>query len=344
MSIISQMGGLTNEQLTHTITDMGDSVIDGLFQRMPLLDIMRTKADIIDGGWNKVEVIGVREHGVVTNFATGREQIDLTSQDTTEQAVFGFHRFAFAVQITDKEETENSGSKALIKIAETRYNSVLGAMMRRVNRQLVVGGTDIAGIGSLNGAAGGLLEMGEDAFQIASGGAVGGLARSLTPVLRNRAKNSGGTFSLDDLYDLEIEVGLRRPEMSDNSPHHIILCSPAFLREYRSALQPQERYIKENVLDARGPARLAFGGSFITPDIELQGVNVSWEGGGAVPLSAYMLNLDGVKLCTYGSANFAFSGFIDMPGYQGRYGTVTYHGGLTANHLYSQGVLVNAHA
>lgn len=352
MSLPGSLTSISNDVLSTTLSDVSGEIVDGLFQRTPLLNIVRQKQELEQFGFNKHMSISVRDPSVVTNFQTGREAIDLTTQDTTEHFEFRYHSFAYPVQITDLEARENSGPKAIIDLAEKRYKESMSAVLRLFNRQLVVGGTDISGIGTFNGdaAEGGFIAMASAAAQLANPGSVptvGGRQRDLAPVIRNHGVNSGGTFALSDLWDLEARIAQRAPEGGDGSNFHIVLCSREFYVNYRATLQPNERYIDASKLDGMGPMVLAFGGNILTHDIELDGVTVDWlnvdgSTAAAAPLSAYMLNLDGIKLHTHSDADFSFSGFGSMPGYAGKYGTITYHGALCANSLMSSGVIVDA--
>jgi hypothetical protein len=60
--------------------------------------------------------------------------------------------------------------------------------------------------------------------------------------------------------------------------------------------------------------------------------------------SMMMLNLDGIQLHIHKDADFSFTGFENVTGYDGRYGKVLFMGGLVANHLGSSALLTNMEA
>ena len=57
--------------------------------------------------------------------------------------------------------------------------------------------------------------------------------------------------------------------------------------------------------------------------------------------SMMMLNLDGIQMHIHKDADFSFTGFENVTGYDGRYGKVLFMGGLVANHLGSSALLTH---
>ena len=64
--------------------------------------------------------------------------------------------------------------------------------------------------------------------------------------------------------------------------------------------------------------------------------------GGTGINSMMLLNLDGICMYTHSGADFTFTGFENISGYDGRYGRILFMGGLTSNHLGSSALYINA--
>ena len=66
-------------------------------------------------------------------------------------------------------------------------------------------------------------------------------------------------------------------------------------------------------------------------------------GAAADAINSFMLlNLDGICLYVHDGADFTFTGFENISGYDGRYGRILFMGGLTGNHVGSSGLITNA--
>jgi hypothetical protein len=113
-----------------------------------------------------------------------------------------------------------------------------------------------------------------------------------------------------------------------------VLLSEEAMANYRRSLFDKERYINEKTLDG-GRMQLAFGGAVVEQDLEL-----GFDYGGDT-VSGYFLNFDGVKLCMHKDADFAVSPFEHISGTTARAAQLYVKMQLIADHLGSQGILLN---
>jgi len=337
------LSGISNDILSTTIYEIADEVSEGLFETTPFLSVSRKlgKQKKFSGGYKLVVPVETKEHSQVTVLDSGWEALDLSVQDFTEQAEYDWTRLAMPVLISGREEAENSGERAIIDLAEARYKNALSALMRQVNQQVVRGGTAFGGsMATLNGntassfgQATGFLE---DAAVGAQGNLMGGLARGTVPGLNNQFRNVGGTVALLDMYNLEADASTLLPAGGDGGRFHLTLASLGGYSRYRQLLQNNERYVDATTLDASGISSIRFSSGIIVPDRQM---DVATAGAGAN--SFMMLNLDGIQLYTHEGADFDFTGFENISGYDGRYGRILWMGGLTANHLGSSALITN---
>jgi hypothetical protein len=219
-------------------------------------------------------------------------------------------------------------------------------MMRELNRQIVQGNVSaFSSVTSLNGNTGfgglstGFLEADVVGSQ---GNTVGGLARGSVVGLNNQFKDGGGTVAdiIKNLYTLEAEASTLLPAGGDGGRFHLTLASMTAYAAYRSALFANERFIDVKSLDAAGVQSLAFSSGVMMPDRDIGFGQTSSPS--SVENSFMLLNLDGIFLDTLEGADFAFTGFMDYPGYDGRYGQIVWQGGLCAGHLGSSALYMNA--
>jgi hypothetical protein len=344
--------GITNDLLSSTIYNVHDQIVDGLFQTSPFLSVSKKlgKIKYHEGSFKLVVPIETQEQTTSTQITTGWEPVNMAVQEISQQAQYDYSRVVRPVLISGKEEASNRGEKAIINLAEARHKAAIQALMRELNRQIVQGGVSaFSGVTSLNGNTGyggsntGFLEAAlpnTSASPTSQTNTVGQLARGLVPGLNNQFVDGGGTVAdiLKNLYTLEAQASTLLPAGGDGGRFHLTLASMKAYAAYRNALFANERFIDAKSLDAAGVQSLAFSSGVMMPDRDI-GFGQSST---SVENDFMLLNLDGIFLDVLNGADFAFTGFMDYPGYDGRYGQIVWQGGLCAGHIGSSALYVDA--
>jgi hypothetical protein len=341
--------GISNDILSTIIYEIKDEVAEGLFETTPFLSVARKlgKVKSFSGGYKLVVPVETKEHSLVTVLDSGWEALDLSVQDFTEQAEYDWTRIAIPVLISGREEAENSGERAIIDLAEARYKNAMSALMRQVNKQIVQNTSSFPSLGSLNGStisdggtgAGGVstgfLEAVAPASQVNT---MGTLSHSLAIGLQNQFLDGAGSFAVAEMFELEAKASTVMPAGGDGGRFYLTLASPSAYVAYRNALFSQERFVDAKTLDASGISSLQFSSGVIMPDR-----NLVKAGAAANEKNSFMmLNLDGIQLQVHSGADFEFTGFENISGYDGRYGRILFMGGLTASHLGSSALYTDA--
>jgi len=334
---------ISNELLSSTLFSIRDGEVDELFQRVPFLDFAKRLGGIEyeDGGIKIQRPLAVSNHSTITQLATGYEPVSLAVQDVMQPALYEWSDFVAPIVITKKEELENSGEKAIVKIVEARMRNVMGLLRREINRQLVAGDSAVlTSLGTLNGVATttGFLEQGAPT---AAGqtNLVGGLARSLVPDgngLFNRIFNANNVFGTDGIrgmHQIASETSARAP-MGDIK---LVLASEAGYANYRRAMFTQERYIDEKQLNA-GYMSLAFGNAAVVQDVFMP---LNTATGANLQATMYFINFDGIKLVMHSDGDLVVSPFEYIPGTTARSAQIYWKGQLIADNLSSCALLFN---
>lgn len=334
---------ISNELLSSTLFSIRDGEVDELFQRVPFLDFAKKLGGIEyeDGGIKIQRPLAVSNHSTITQLATGYEPVSLAVQDVMQPALYEWSDFVAPIVITKKEELENSGEKAIVKIVEARMRNVMGLLRREINKQLVAGDSAVlTSLGTLNGVATatGFLEQGAPT---AAGqtNTVGGLARSLVPDgngLFNRIFDAGaafGTNGIRGMHQIAAETSARAP-MGEVK---LVLASEAGYANYRRALFAQERYIDEKQLNA-GFMSLAFGNAAVVQDVFMP---TNAAVGANLEATMYFINFDGIKLVMHSDGDLVVSPFEYIPGTTARSAQIYWKGQLIADNLASCALLFN---
>jgi len=333
---------ISNDLLSSTLYSIRDSEVDELYQKVAFLDGVKKAGGVetIPGGIKIQRPLSIAEHSSITQLSTGYEPVSLAVNDVLRPAIYEWCDFTAPIVVTKKEEMENSGEFAIVKIVEARMKSVMGMLRRELNGQILANNSAIlTNLETLNGDAGGsgsatgFLEHADPTIPGSQTNTVGGISKTTFPVpgWLNQFRNAGGAFTLDDMYQLYIPANSVAPS---GDVSHVIM-SNAGLAAYRNALFAQERYIDTTKLDG-GRMGLAFNGALCEQDPQM-GFASSVAGN----VDGYMLNYDGIKLVFHTDGDFAVSPFEHISGTTARAAQLYVKVQLVADFLGGQGVLVN---
>ena len=337
---------ISNDLLSSTLYSIRDTEVDELYKKVAFLDGVRRAGGVETepGGIKIQRPLSIQEHSTITQLATGYEPVSLAVNDVLRPAIYDWADFTAPIVITKKEEMENSGEYAIVKILEARMKSVMGMLRRELNKQVLRGDSAVlTALNTLNGdgpAAGGIgSDTGflEPLVPVTGGqnNIVGGVSKATfatIPGWQNQFSNAGGTLAMTDLYNLYIAANSVAPS-GDIS--HLIMSDSAF-SQYRNLLFTQERFVQTDKLDG-GRMALAFNGAVAEQDPEM-GFTNSVAGN----VDAYMLNYDGIKLVFHSEGDVAVSPFEHISGTTARAAQLYVKVQLVADHLGGQGVLINA--
>ena len=333
---------ISNDLLSSTLYSIRDSEVDNLYKKVAFLDGVRRAGGVeTESGGIKIQrPLSIAEHSTITQLATGYEPVSLAVNDVLRPAIYDWADFTAPIVITKKEEMENSGEYAIVKILESRMKSVMGMLRRELNKQVLRGDSSVlSAVNTLNGDVGigsatGFLEHLSPALPSAQSNVVGGISKATfqVPGWLNQFANAGGTLAMTDLYDLYIAANNVAPS---GDVSHLIMSNDAFA-QYRNLLFAQERFVQTDKLDG-GRMSLAFNGAVAEADPEM-GFASSVAGN----CDAYMLNYDGIKLIFHSEGDFAVSPFEHISGTTARAAQLYVKVQLVADHLGGQGVLINA--
>jgi hypothetical protein len=334
---------ISNDLLSSTLYSIRDGEVDQLFQKTAFLDNAKKMGGIEyeDGGIKIQRPLALENHSSITELATGYEPVNLAVNDVLRPAIYEWADFTAPIVITKKEELENSGEKAIVKILEARMRSVMSLLRRELNKQLLAGtSTVLSSVNTLAGnQTGGFLEAETIGTQSNTVGGISKTTYASTTGWQNQVFDVGAAFGTDGIRGMQ-EIAIKAGSVAPIGDIQCVLLSEAAMANYRRALFNQERYINEKTLDA-GRMQIAFGGAVVEQDLELGFAYNSAAFGNAF-LSGYFLNYDAIKMCFHKDADFAVSPFEHVTGSTARAAQIYVKMQLIADHLGSCGVLFDA--
>jgi hypothetical protein len=200
---------ISNDLLSSTLYSIRDGEVDELFKKNAFLDMCKKKGGVEyeDGGIKIQRPLSLAEHSTITQLATGYEAVSLAVQDVLRPAVYEWCDFTAPIVITQKEELENSGEKAIVKILEARMRSVMQMLRKELNKQILIGNSAIlTSMNTLNGnVATGFFEADDVGTQ---GNVVGGVSKATyaaTTGWQNNAADLGANFGTTGIVAMQRE-------------------------------------------------------------------------------------------------------------------------------------------
>lgn len=332
---------ITNDLLSTTLRAIRDEYVDQLYKKTAFLSAAKqfNGIEYEDGGTKVTQPLNIVEHSSITEYPTGYEPTNIAVRDALRGADYIWTDFSAPVVITHKEELENRGERAIVRILEARTQNVFGILRRETNKQILAGNsTVLLNLNTLNGVSSttGFLENLDAGAQTNVVGGVSKLTYQNTRGWQNQratASSAFGTNGLGAMNDIYIAANNVAPVGEIN----VIIASLALMNNYKKKLQAQERYIDEKTLDA-GRMALAFAGAMVEQDSDMP----TNAGVGTDEFSAYFLNFSGIKLVIHSDADYSTGDFVMGQGNQARVAHIYHKCQLTARHLGGQGVLVDA--
>jgi len=317
-----------------TLRYLVDKKVMTTWQKMAFLEETRRAGGIenYQGGYSIERIIGVNDPHVTTELVSGYEALNLTTGDSTVNAVYNASRFIHPIIISNKALDENNGKQKVASLMEKRVDLGLLDFMKKLNRQVLLG--NVAGVTSLNTlngqVAGGFLEGVARASQT---GTVGGLSKATNGEgWRNAFGDAGAAFSTDGKTAMD-NIWTEVVSFGQSAGKKYIIASPASFRNYKRVLFAQERYVDQKSLDG-GVMRLMYDGAPIALD---PAMDFSAFG---TQFSMYFLDADAVKLAILGKKYFSVEPFERNILNDTQVANIVFHGQLIADALAPCGVLI----
>jgi hypothetical protein len=335
---------ISNDLLSSTLYSIRDGEVDELYKKVAFLDGVRKYGGVEteDGGIKIQRPLSLAEHSSITQLATGYEPVNLAVNDVLRPAIYDWCDFVAPIVVTKKEEMENSGDKAIVKIVEARMKSVMGMLRRELNKQILQGNSAVlTAMNTLNGDTAGGTGFLEPETPADQTNVVGGISKVTFPVggWLNQFFDVAGAFATNGLKGLTELTTNAQTVAPMGDIKHVIMSTKCFAL-YRESLRAQERYIDMKTLDG-GRLGLAWAGAVAEAD-PIMGFASNSSTAGAGFNSAYLLNYDGVKLVFHSDGDFAVSPFEHISGTTARSAQLYVKAQLVADFLGGQGLLFDA--
>ena len=339
--------------LSTTLMAYRATLVDNIFKSSAFLAALRkyNGVDYQNGGERIWIPLMYEENSTVKSYS-GYETLDTTPQDGITSAFYPWCEIAGTISISRKEERQNSGESALLKLLQVKTTQAEMSMKNEVNSQLILGtvssATFVPGNSTKDLFPLGYFLSKDNESDPTTGGNVGNISRASyswwrhrTAVADNSSVDTGNAFALDiDTY-AGLKVGLKRmynycARGADGSGPNLCVMDQNTYETYENAMDQQVRYYDTDLADM----------GFDT--IRLKGANCIWDelvpdvDSGTAALTtgtAFFLNTKFYKLVIDSQTDFVTTPFIEPENQTARTAKVLFMGNSTISNPRKCGVM-----
>ena len=333
-------------------------LVDNVFKSNALLAAMRKfdGIDYQDGGERVAMPLMYGENATFKSYS-GYGIIDTTPQEGITTAFYPWTEIGGSITISRREERQNSGEAAILKLLKSKIQQAEMSIQSQVNKQLVQG--TVSGTQFIPGnSAKDLLPLGyflekDNTGNPAAGGNVGNISRAAVDGLGNTwwkhrtatagsaSVDTGNSFALAVTTWKGVETGWKRmwdycKRGADGTGPNIILADQISAETYESALNEKVRYTDTELAD------LGFS------NVKCRGAVVLWDelipdiytGTAAITVgTAFYLNTRFLKLIIDKQTDFVTTPFVEPENQTAKTAKVLFMGQLGCSNLRKIGVL-----
>lgn len=344
--------------LSSTLMAYRPKLVDNVFKSRALLAALRKfdGIDYQDGGERVQMPLMFGENTTVKSYS-GYGILDTTPQEGVTSAFYPWTEIGGTITISRREERQNSGEAAILKLLKVKIQQAEMSIQSQVNKQLVQGTVSGTQFVPGNGAKdlyplGYFLEK-NNASNPAAGGNVGNISRAVTDsagntwwlhktaVADSASVDTGNSFALSISTWKGMETGFKRmwdfcSRGADGTGPNVILADQFSAETYESALNEKVRYTDTELAD------LGFA------NVKCRGAVVLWDelvpdiDNGTVALTAgtaFFLNTRFLKLIIDKQTDFVTTPFIEPENQTAKTAKVLFMGQLACSNLRKLGVL-----
>jgi len=337
--------------LSTTLMAYRPTMIDNIFKSSAFLAALRKYDGISyqDGG-ERVQIPLMYEENDTFKSYSGYEVIDVKPQDGITSAFYPWTEIGGTISISRREERQNSGEAAILKLLEAKTMQAEMSIKSKVNQQLIQGTVSSSTFVPGNSAKD-LFPLGyflrkAPATDPTTGGNVGNISASTYSWWRPKVANFNTTVGTGEAFGLAVTtwkglvIGLKRlwnycSRGADGSGPNLVIGTQNVYEMYESALDQNVRYLDTDLAD------MGFD------NIKLKGATVIWDelvpdlytGTTAIAVgTVFMLNTKFYKLVIDSQTDFITTPFIEPENQTAKTAKVLFMGQATVSNARKNGM------
>jgi hypothetical protein len=330
--------------LSTTLSAYRPTLVDNIFKANAFLAGLKAYGGIdYQGGGERVQVPLMYEQNDTFKSYSGYTQLSVKPQDGISSAFFPWTEIGGTITISRREERQNSGEAALLKLLESKIMQAEMSIKATVNQQLIQGtvssSTFVPGNDSLDLFPLGYFLRYAPNTDPVSGGNVGNIAAATYSWWRPNIATFGGSAATGHKFGLTVttyaglKVALYRlynytSRGADGSAANLIVTNQETYETYENSLDTQKQYMDESL------ATMGF------TNVKLKGATMVWDelvpdlytGTAALTTgTAFFLNTKFYKLIIDKETDFVTTQFVEPENQTAKTAKVLFMGQATVS-------------
>tara|TARA_R110000765_G_C18913530_1_gene605179 strand:- start:603 stop:1706 length:1104 start_codon:yes stop_codon:yes gene_type:complete len=337
--------------LTTTLFKYRPTMVDNIFKDSAFLAALREfgGVEMQNGGERIAQPLMYGTNSTIKSYSN-YQTLDTTPQEGMTTAFYDWREIGGTISISRKEERQNSGEAAILKLLEKKIGQAEMSMRETLNSQLLQGtvssATFIPGNDNKDLHPLGYFLRKLNATDPTTGGNVGNIAgasnswwRHQTAVLNSASVDTGNSFALNVTTYAGMKVALRRmynhcSKGSGGSPNLVVMDQTTF-ETYENALDVNIRFTN-TALGELGFDTIKLRGATciwdeVVPDID--NGTTSLTGG-----TAFFLNTKFYKLVIDSETDVEVTPFIEPENQTAKTAKILFMGNATVSNMRKLGV------
>lgn len=341
--------------LSTTLYAYREKMVDNIFKSNAFLAAMRMYGGIEyqDGGERIAQPLMYEENDTFKSYR-GYDTLDVKPQDGLTTAFFEWAEIGGTISISRREERQNSGEAAILKLLEKKILQAEMSIKAQVNSQTLLGtvssnkfipgneGKDLLPLGyflpkdnSADPSGTGVVNVGNIARATYS------WWRPRTAVLDSGSKDTGNDFALNVSTYAGLRAGLYRmynfcTRGADGSSPNLVVTDQVTFETYENSLDQLKRYRQNDDLASMG-----------FDNVKLKGATLIWDelvpdvdtGAAAITKgTAFFLNTKFYKLTIDKETDFVTTPFVEPENQTAKTAKVLFMGQTCVNNYRKIGV------
>ena len=338
--------------LSTTLFNYRDQMVDNIFKDSAYLAALREFGGIDrqNGGERIAQPLMYGKNSTVKSYQN-YETLDTTPQEGMTTAFFDWREVAGTISISRKEERQNSGEAAILRLLEKKTMQAQMSMREELNRMLlqgVVSGSElIPGNDNKDLHPLAYFLRKDNTANPGTGGNVGNISaaeswwRHNTAVLDSGSTDTGNAFALAVTTYAGLKVALRRmynycSRGSGGSPNLIVTDQTTF-ETYENALDTAIRFQSTKMGDLGFDTVKLRGAEVIWDEVipDVDGGNLLADGNAG---TAFFLNTDYYKLVIDEETDIVTTPFVEPENQTAKTAKVLFMGNASVSNMRKLGV------
>lgn len=302
-----------DQLLTTTLSAVRKTLSDSVFTGIPaFMWLLQKGRKTEDGGATIVQPLMYGKNTTAKSYS-GYGIIDTTPQDGLTAAQYEWKQYAATITISGREEMQNRGDKAKVKLLESKVKQAEMSLRDKMDQNIWA---------TAQGLSTDFLPI---PLIVDASTSIGDISKSANTWWRGQAV-TGGSFNAQGLSDMRNLYNTLKNQGVDQTPPDAVFSTQTVFEYYEGQLQPQQRF-EDSKMASAGFENLKYKAAMFTFDSNVPSGKL------------YMLNSKHMSLVVHPERDFVNTPFVKPENQDAKVAQILFMGALVSDNIRRNGVI-----